>query len=53
LTEPSLERRADYKCCSGVEPTLLVVNRLVKEDFLFELEADAICTPSAKMIQGP
>jgi enamine deaminase RidA (YjgF/YER057c/UK114 family) len=33
--------------------TLLVVNRLVKEDFLFELEADAICTPSAKMIQSP
>lgn len=31
--------------------TLLVVNRLVKEDFLFELEADAIGDPAAKMIQ--
>ena len=33
--------------------TLLVVNRLVKEDFLLEVEADAICTPSAKTIQRP
>jgi len=31
--------------------TLLVVNRLVKEEFLFELEADAIYVPAAKMVQ--
>jgi enamine deaminase RidA (YjgF/YER057c/UK114 family) len=33
--------------------TLLVVNRLVKEEFLVELEADAIGIPAAKMIQAP
>lgn len=33
--------------------TLLVVNRLVKEDFLIELEADAIGIPAAGMIQTP
>jgi enamine deaminase RidA (YjgF/YER057c/UK114 family) len=32
--------------------TLLVVNRLVKEEFLFELEADAIGVPAAKMTQS-
>src|SRR5262249_34034894 len=31
--------------------TLLVIDRLVKEDFLFELEADAIGTPEAAMVQ--
>jgi enamine deaminase RidA (YjgF/YER057c/UK114 family) len=31
--------------------TLLVVDRLVKEDFLFELEADAIGIPEAAMVQ--